>query len=187
MDAAEEEIKRAQRRHPDKSQEIWDSFRLLVPTAPLSNKADALYWEHCAEILERVANDGDTRPATRAEILGFLVDLSLSHHLGPVSVYWHGTLFTELMAGYYAEDQRRHPANRETSDAPDLLKTTEEAIKAAAWQVSREDLDAAFSRWQRALTVPERKAGDPKRAPTLAMPEEEYNGIQAEQLELMTN
>jgi hypothetical protein len=71
MDWAEDEIARAQKRHPESADAIYHSFKLL-------NSADSkgfermgvelVYRSHCRELLERVAAGQDTRPGTAAEV-----------------------------------------------------------------------------------------------------------------------
>lgn len=76
MEWAEDEIVQAQRRHPTAADRIWHSFKLLVPTHPLSSRAEVVYRAHCRELLERVAAGEDTRPGTAVECCAALSDTS---------------------------------------------------------------------------------------------------------------
>lgn len=67
VDQSEQEIEAAIKRHPDKTDDLYHSFRLLLPTFPVMS-TEALYREHCRELLERIARGADTRPGTDAEI-----------------------------------------------------------------------------------------------------------------------
>lgn len=69
---AELKIKRARRRFPERDAELHAAFRLLRPTDPLDG-TETLYVAHVDEILDRVVRGEDTRPGTRAEVLGGLL------------------------------------------------------------------------------------------------------------------
>lgn len=96
---AEDEIDKAKKRHPDKKQEIHDSFKILMPGV-LLGKHEALYRAHCHEILERVALDTDTAPGTRAEALAVLSDTSLMVPLGDTAYSLFAELFSEIMGQF---------------------------------------------------------------------------------------
>jgi hypothetical protein len=71
MGWAEEEIERAQKRHPGSADRIWHSFRLLSPGESKGFErmgVDFVYRSHCRELLDRVAAGQDTRPGTAAEV-----------------------------------------------------------------------------------------------------------------------
>ena len=76
MEWAEEEIEKAQSRHPEAKEQIWASFRLLVPTHKLMD-TELVYRSFVRELLERVACGADTRPGTWAEIATVMHDASL--------------------------------------------------------------------------------------------------------------
>lgn len=84
MTWAEEEIAAAQRRHPERADKLWHSFSLLRVQEGYSERlsVEAVYRAHAREILERVARDADTRPATAAEIV---VGLLATAELAPLS------------------------------------------------------------------------------------------------------
>lgn len=67
MEWAEDEITHAGRRHPTETDTLFHSFRLLQPTHRRMT-TEFVYRAHCREILDRVAGDADTRPATAVEI-----------------------------------------------------------------------------------------------------------------------
>ena len=66
MTWAEQEIDAALRRHPGAAGRLQRSFGLLRPTSPRM-RTEVVYRSHCAELLDRVARDDDTRPGTAAE------------------------------------------------------------------------------------------------------------------------
>ena len=66
---ADSEIAAAQARHPHKAEALWNSFRLLQPNSALLRTHPKVIRAHMRELLERVAYDEDTRPATRPEIM----------------------------------------------------------------------------------------------------------------------
>jgi hypothetical protein len=76
MEAAEEEIAEAIDRHPMKRDIIWNSFTILQPSEILRDLSMQVYRAHCKELLERVAIGVDTRPGTKAEVLGAISNLS---------------------------------------------------------------------------------------------------------------
>jgi hypothetical protein len=67
MDWAEDEIKKAQRRHPKQADRIFHSFKLLCSSHELMG-TEFVYRAHCRELLNRVAAGQDTRPGTAAEV-----------------------------------------------------------------------------------------------------------------------
>jgi hypothetical protein len=74
---AEDEIEQAIKRHPDADNDLFHSFRLLVPTI------DSPAWSvefvlrgHARELLERVAKGEDTRPGTAAECAMAMAEVS---------------------------------------------------------------------------------------------------------------
>ena len=79
MDWAEDEIEQAQNRHPECADSLYHAFRLLTPSAILqkTSPGEFVYRSHCRELLERVADGQDTRPATDAEIACMCSEASL--------------------------------------------------------------------------------------------------------------
>lgn len=84
MGWAEDEIERAQRRHPGEAARLWHSFRLLSPENGTFDRmgTEFVYRSHCAELLERVAAGKDTRPGTAAEII---LAVSKASELAPLT------------------------------------------------------------------------------------------------------
>ncbi len=69
MELAEDEIRKAQIRHPAHRDRLWHSFSLLKPNMGLKRMASELvYRAHCRELLERVVAGTDTRSGTAAEV-----------------------------------------------------------------------------------------------------------------------
>lgn len=143
IDLAEEAIKQAQARHPKQANKLWATFRQLQPTEALKTKGDELILAHCAELLDHVAAGWtDLSLPTKAEMLGFLVDLTLMTPPGPAIEYWHATLFLDL----YAE-------GRLAVTDPELIEQVEGSIKASTYRASKDDLDAFYSKLQHQLTT----------------------------------
>ena len=87
---AQEEIRAAIERHPDKATELMNSTRLLKPTHErMRDGADFVYRGHVRELLERVAAGRGTRLGTAAE--GVLVCMEISAriplHGAPAGLY----------------------------------------------------------------------------------------------------
>lgn len=80
---AEDEIARAQARHPEHADTLFHSFTLLRSAASERMSVEAVYRAHAREILERIAAGEDTRPGTAVEVvIGLLAAAStapLSH------------------------------------------------------------------------------------------------------------
>lgn len=67
---AEDEIAKAQARHPEHADRIYHSFSLLSGgQASERMGVEAVYRAHAREILERVAAGEDTRPGTAVEVV----------------------------------------------------------------------------------------------------------------------
>jgi len=107
MEIAESEIELAQYRHGEKpvvrdetgkvispKGRLWRSFRLLVPTGEMSDRAEFVYRAHCAQILDRVAAREDTREATDAEMMLALGQASLAAPLKASAAGLYLRLFT---------------------------------------------------------------------------------------------
>lgn len=75
MDWAEDEIRRATRRHRSYANELFHSFLLLTPTADRMS-TEFVYRSHCRELLHRVVTDADTRPGTATEVVCVLSQAS---------------------------------------------------------------------------------------------------------------
>lgn len=67
IDWAEDEIARAQRRHPRHRNTLHHSFGLLTPTHERMRQ-EFVYRSHCRELLDRVAAGLSAVPATSAEV-----------------------------------------------------------------------------------------------------------------------
>jgi hypothetical protein len=64
---AEDEITAGQDRHPDQADLLYHCFTLLKPTTPPMT-TQFVYRAHCRELLDRMAEAGDPREPTNAEI-----------------------------------------------------------------------------------------------------------------------
>mgnify|MGYP007059383117 CR=1 FL=1 len=101
MEIAEQEIARAQKRHPAQADLIWQSFKHLMPSELLSPKTETLYRAHCREILDRVAEGEPIQPATYAELACLFCATSLTAPLNQdgSAAYWHvfQTIFPNML------------------------------------------------------------------------------------------
>jgi hypothetical protein len=108
MEIAEEEITAAQLRHGEPVPQrdaanriigvrgpIWSAFGLL-DLKPASRMTDLLYRAHCRELLDRVAAGADTRPATAAEMLTAVKEVSLATPLTGAATGLYFRLFARL-------------------------------------------------------------------------------------------
>ncbi|MEJ3741778.1 hypothetical protein WEI85_00550 [Actinomycetes bacterium KLBMP 9797] len=102
-DFAEDEIAQAMARHPVHADRIWHSFDLLKPTLERLDH-EVVYRAHCAELLDRVAHNHDTRPATSAECCVALIRVSLTAPLKTAAFglylrLWADANFSDLGLG----------------------------------------------------------------------------------------
>ncbi|NKY86562.1 hypothetical protein [Nocardia veterana] len=67
IDWAEDEIARAQRRHPRHRNALYHSFALLMPTHERMRQ-EFVFRSHCRELLDRVAAGLSPTPGTAAEV-----------------------------------------------------------------------------------------------------------------------
>ncbi len=93
MDWAEDEITRAQKRHPGQADLMWHCFKLLNPTHELMG-TEWLYRSHCRELLDRMAAGQDTRPGTAAEICCQCSDASQLAPLTESAAGLYGRMFS---------------------------------------------------------------------------------------------
>lgn len=100
MESAEDEIRRAMKRHPQHADLLFGSFLTLRPRFAFCS--DKLYRVHCAELLERVAHSEDVTLPTRAEMLELLqrctAFIPFHSHAGAL----YRRLFEEAFPGDYA-------------------------------------------------------------------------------------
>ena len=110
MAISEDEIAKAQKRHPEHAEVIWNQFKYLYRPAPLRNKAEELYRAHCREILERLG-ENQTAP-TKAQVIGVLADISLTAPLQHDAAVLYYRLFVEV----FGDEQVGEQSLRETYD-----------------------------------------------------------------------
>jgi len=93
---AEDEIEKAQVRHPKESEAIWETFRSLERPEVLYGKSEELYRAHCHELLDRVAKGDDIDIVTRAEAVAVLSEMTFKSRLIPDAENLYIRLFQEL-------------------------------------------------------------------------------------------
>ncbi|MEU4418468.1 hypothetical protein [Nocardia salmonicida] len=76
QDWAEDEIRRAQQRHPDVADVLHHSFSLLTATHERMT-TEFIYRAHARELIERVATGVSTKPGTSVEVVLLLMRASL--------------------------------------------------------------------------------------------------------------
>ena len=99
MEIAEEAIADAQEKHPDKAEEIFNSFRLLQPSPLLQlskHHSLQLFRHHAKELVLRVAQDNDIKPATTAELASLFCEISLVQPLHHDYVAAYAKVFTAV-------------------------------------------------------------------------------------------
>jgi hypothetical protein len=112
MTIAEDEIEKAQARHPECSDRIWGSFKILC-ASQLSGYPDVVYQAHCGELLDRVAEGVDTTLGTKAEVMIVCAQASLAHPPNPTVASLYAQLFSEIF--------------------PDLADTIQDMLAPNAW------------------------------------------------------
>ncbi|WP_233163791.1 hypothetical protein, partial [Glycomyces salinus] len=137
IDIAETEITKAVERHPHAADRLWHAFKLLTPTHERMDH-EPVYRAHCRELLDRVAEDDDTRPATAAEICCAMFDIS---KVTPLS---------SLAMGLYMRAWLK-------AGLPDIAKIAEDSEHHEALERSR--IDQYEHDTRRALAVDTRKLG----------------------------
>ncbi len=103
MEICEEEIADAQKRHPSKSKQLWESFGLLRPPDVLHAFSMELYRIHCRELLDHVAAGKATDTATDAELVAFMSMKSLTE---PPTSDWmvaYINVFTRVFPNVYLD------------------------------------------------------------------------------------
>lgn len=80
MGWAEQEIAAGKARYPRAKDRIHRTFGILF-SGELLSFGEALYREHCRELIARVAKREDTRPGTRAEVLACISTMTLTTRL----------------------------------------------------------------------------------------------------------
>lgn len=96
----EDEIEKAQARHPDKAEELWDTFKMLYAGLFVEHD-EKIYRAHCAELLDRVANREDLEVPTQAELLIMLHESSMEAPLTRTA----GAVYIDLFEEIYGHDR----------------------------------------------------------------------------------
>lgn len=107
MAIAEEEIEA----RGGRKSAAWKAFKLLVPTGPLANLSDEVYRAHARELLDRHAAKADTRPGTKAEVLGTISRMTLATRLDRDVETLGLRLCDELLGSELAELPDEYPGS----------------------------------------------------------------------------
>lgn len=110
MEWAEDEIKRASRRHRGHADALYHSFKLLMPRTELGSAmtTEFVYRSHAAELLERVVAGQNTRPPTAAELCAVLSETSQQVPMHDAAA---GLYFRTWMMAF-----PKHPLTAENAD-----------------------------------------------------------------------
>ncbi len=96
---ADRTIREMQGVFPDFAGIIDKSFGILKPSEPLMDKSPELYEAHCKELIVRRISGENIEPATDAEIIAAISDLSLRAPLQRDCAYVMQKLFKKLFPG----------------------------------------------------------------------------------------
>lgn len=97
-EAAEDEIRAAQRGSRAYADQLYHSFRLLTPTGVMEQRAEFVYRAHARELLARVIAGSDTRPGTAAEVALACAEASAVAPLTDVGAGLYGRMWA--LAGF---------------------------------------------------------------------------------------
>lgn len=122
IDWAEDEISRAQRRHPAETDRLYHAFSLLRATHERMNH-ELVYRAHCRELLERVATGHDTRPGTAAEICIACSEASLIAPLASPVAGLFGRMWAQAFPEHSVFDDRQPHHEALEGSAIDDLET----------------------------------------------------------------
>lgn len=100
IEIAEEEIARAQHRHPEQSQQLHRTFGFLRPDRFI-NYHPTVYRHHCRELLERIATGADTRPGTLAEAAIAIAQVTLATPVRRDVSILYGRIFKRFFPEQY--------------------------------------------------------------------------------------
>ncbi len=84
MEIAEEVIEDAELTYPEQKEKIYTSFRFLQPSSLLQLSKHhnlELYRHHAQELVERIVQDDDIKPATTAELASVFCEVSQTQPL----------------------------------------------------------------------------------------------------------
>jgi hypothetical protein len=93
---ADQTVREMQEVYPDFADIIDQTFKTLTPTEPLMDKSPELFKAHCRELVFRRISGENIKPATDAEIISAISDLSLRAPLKRDCVYVMQKLFKKL-------------------------------------------------------------------------------------------
>lgn len=120
VDIAEKFIEDTIRQQPHRASDIWDTFKLLQPSTKMMKMHMKLYDSHIRELMQRILNGEDLKPATRAEILIAMSDVASVIPIHNCGAYLFSRLFKQIFGA-------KHP----TVTAIDSVKLNEPYAGAA--------------------------------------------------------
>ena len=102
MEIAEEEIAAARgTTEMDQDDPLWQAFQILGGNGDERMNTEFVYRAHCRELLERVKNGQDTRPATDAEISCAIAGASMAAPLPSPLVGLQARVFKRVFPEQY--------------------------------------------------------------------------------------
>ena len=100
IEIAEEEIERAQHRHPEQASQLYRTFSFIRPDHFITYHP-TIYRHHCRELLERIAAGADTRPGTLAEAAIAIMQVTLATPVQRDVAILYGRLFKRFFPEQY--------------------------------------------------------------------------------------
>ena len=108
MEWAEDEIEKAQRRHPKAADRLYHSFKIMTPTHRRMG-VEMVYRAHCRELLARVVKGEDTRPGTAAEVCIACCESSMVAPLTDTAAGLYGRMWKAAgLPGDQWDDRQQH-------------------------------------------------------------------------------
>lgn len=104
-----------------KNRDQHGRFALLMPT-PAIGKIIKLYEKHVSELMNRLSKRLDTRPATKAEMLGAMVTLSMDAPLNNEGMIVYEYLFHELFPGELDVERSKEQWSGQLQEAITVLR-----------------------------------------------------------------
>jgi hypothetical protein len=106
---AEDEIEQAVARHPQATDDLFHSFRLLLPAFQAKAwDTEFILRAHYRELLERVASGEDTRPGTNVECLLVINQVAQAVPLNGAAAGFYFRMWSGAFPGHELTDRGKH-------------------------------------------------------------------------------
>lgn len=156
---AEDEIAQAIRRHPGAENDLWHSYRLLVPTVSSAAwTTEFVFRGHARELLERVAAGQDTRPGTAAECCMAMARVSQEIPLHGAAAGFYHRMWGQAFPGHRVwEEAGAHYEALHRQAIDDHERDVRRRLAVPSRRLAAAEIECGGSHWSKPVTCKYRR------------------------------